>query len=291
MWFYTALLTSVISAIVVIVSKKLIKGVSASVLTWATLALATPIIFIFALREGIPQLNFLFTIGVTGSVLFYTASKVIGFKAMRMADLSAIYPLVSLGPIFTLFVALLPPLSEKPSLLSTVGVFITLTGTYILNATKSKEGVLEPIKSLFRNRASFLMIVSVLIDSVVIIFDKLAINNTLPKNTTFTLLIENLMVVFGLLPLLYIRNKDFYQQITSNTKLFLILGLLNAVSTILAFSAVGGGDVGLVATILKTQILLVLLFSYLTFKDKPKFETLIGSMIMIVGVALIKIGS
>ena len=45
MWFYTAFITSVISAIAVIVSKKLIAGVSASVLTWATLVLATPIIF------------------------------------------------------------------------------------------------------------------------------------------------------------------------------------------------------------------------------------------------------
>lgn len=291
MWFYTALLTSVVTAVTVIVSKKLIKGVSASVLTWATLVLATPIIFLFALKEGIPQLNYLFFIGVTGSVLFYTASQVIGFKAMRMADLSAIYPLASLGSIFTLFVALLPPLSEKPTLLATVGVFITLAGAYILNATKAKEGLLEPVKSLLKDRASFLMIVSVLIGSVVIVFDKFAINNTLPQNTTFTLLIENFMVILGMLPILCIRNKNFYHQITSNSKLFLFLGLLNALATILAFSAVGGGNVGLVATILKTQILFVLLFSYLTFKDRPKLETLIGSIIMILGVVLIKTGS
>jgi len=134
------------------------------------------------------------------------------------------------------------------------------------------------------------MTVSVLTNSVVIVFDKLAINNTFPQNTTFTLFVENLMVIFGLLPLLYVRNKNFYQQITSNTKSFLLLGILNAVSTILAFSALGGGSVGLVATILKTQVLFVLLFSYIVFKDKPKLETLIGSVVMIAGVVLIKIG-
>lgn len=290
MWFYTALLTSVVLAIAAIVSKKLVESVSASVLTWATLVLATPIILIFTFREGIPQLNYLFFLGVTGSVLFYIVSQVVGFKAMRIADLSAIYPLIFLGPIFTLLIALLPPLSERPSWLATGGVFVTLAGAYILNATRSKEGILEPIKSLVRSRASLLMMLSVLTNSVVIVFDKLAINNTLPQNTTFTLFIENLMVIFGLLPLLYIRNKNFYQQITNNTKLFLLLGLLNAISTILAFSAVGGGNVGLVATVLKTQVLFVLLFSYITFKDKPKLETLVGSAIMIAGVVLIKIG-
>ena len=50
MWFYAALLTSVITAIIAIISKKLVLNVSASVLTWATLVLATPIIFIFVLR-------------------------------------------------------------------------------------------------------------------------------------------------------------------------------------------------------------------------------------------------
>ena len=58
----------------------------------------------------------------------------------------------------------------------------------------------------------------------------------------------------------------------------------------LGFSAIGGGSIGLVATILKTEVLFVLLFSYIAFKDKPKFETLMGSVVMIAGVVLIKIG-
>lgn len=290
MWFYAALLASVLTATIAIVSKKLVLNVSASVLTWATLVLATPIIFIFTLKDGMPQLNYLFLLGVTGSVLFYTASQITSFRAMRMANLSTIWPLISLGPIFTLIIAFMPPLSERPSLVAIAGIFITLAGGYILNATKSKEGLFEPIKSLFRNRASLLMMFSVLTNNVVVVFDKLAINNTLPKSTTFTLFIENLMVIFGMLPLLYIRNKNFYQQITSNTKLFLLLGLLNAFSTILAFSAVGGGNIGVVAAILKAQILFVLLLSFIFFKDRPKLETIVGSVIMIFGVVLIKIG-
>lgn len=290
MWFYAALLASVLTATIAIVSKKLVLSVGAPVLTWATLVLATPIIFIFALKEGVPQLNYLFLSGVTGSVIFYTVSQITGFQAMRIADLSSIWPLISLGPIFTLVIAFMPPLSERPSLVAIAGIFITLAGGYILNATKSKEGLFEPIKSLFRNRASLLMMFSVLTNSVVVVFDKLAINNTLPKSTTFTLFIENLMVIFGMLPLLYIRNKSFYQQITNNTKLFLLLGLLNAFSTILAFWAVGGGNVGVVAAILKIQILFVLLLSFIFFKDRPKLETIVGSVIMIFGVVLIKIG-
>jgi len=290
MWFYIALATSVISAISVIFSKKILKGVSPSVLTWCTLVLATPIIAVFAIKEGIPNLNTLFIAGVVGSVIFYTASEIIQFRAMKIADLSAIYPLVSLGPIFTLIVAFLPPLNEKPGFIAIIGVLITLLGVYVLNVNNAKEGLLKPIKLLFENKASALMILSVVINSVVIAFDKLAINNTIPQNTTFVLLAENILVIVGLLPILYLRNKNFTRQIFDNKKLFIILGLLNAVSTILAFSAVGSGSVGLVSTILKTQLLFVLLFSFIFFKDKPRLETIIGSIIMILGVVLIKIG-
>lgn len=290
MWFYFALATSLISAVSIILNKRILKDVSPSVLTWCTLVLATPIIAIFAIKEGIPNLNILFVTGVVGSVLFYTISQITQFRAMKIADLSAIYPLVSLGPIFTLLVAFLPPLNEKPGLIAIVGILVTLFGTYVLNVSNAKEGLLKPIKLLFENKASALMIFSVLVGSVVVVFDKLAINNTLPKSTTFVLLVENILVIVGLLPTLYLKTRNFAREIFDNKRLFIILGVLNAFSTIFAFSATGGGDVGIVSTIFKAQLLFVLLFSFLFFKDRPKFETIVGSIIMILGVVLIKIG-
>jgi drug/metabolite transporter (DMT)-like permease len=290
MWFYIALAASLISAISIILNKRILKEISPLVLTWCTLFLATPIIVIFAIKEGIPNLGILFFVGVIGSVIFYTISKIIQFRAMKITDLSAIYPLVSLGPIFTLLVAFLPPLNEKPGFIAIVGILVTLFGAYILNVSNAREGLLRPIRLLFENKASALMIISVMADSIVVIFDKLAINNTLPKNTIFVLLIENFLVIVGLLPILFLRNKNFMREIFDNKKLFLILGVLNAFSTILAFSAVGGGSVGIVSTVYKTQLLFVLLFSYLFLKDRPKLETIIGSVIMILGVVLIKVG-
>jgi len=290
MWFYIALITSLISAISIILNKKILLKVSPLVLTWYTLVLATPIIAIMAIREGIPNINILFITGVIGSVLFYTASKIIQFRVMKITDLSTIYPLVSLGPVFTLLIAFLPPLNENLGSLAIIGVLITLSGVYILNINNIKEGLLKPLKLLFENKASTLMIFAVLIGSIVIIFDKLAINNTFPQNTTFVLLTENILVIIGLLPILYLKNRDFPQQIFNNKKLFIILGVLNALSTILAFSAIGGGNVGIISTILKSQLLFVLLFSFIFFKDRPKLKTIVGSIIMILGIILIKIG-
>ncbi len=290
MWFYIALATSLVSSITVIFNKKILQGVNPSVLTWCTLLFATPIIAIFAIRDGIPAINILFAVGVAGSVFFYTIASILRFRTMKMAELSAIYPLVSLGPIFTLLLASFPLLNERPSVFSIVGALITLLGAYVLNVSKSREGLLKPIKLLFENKASGMMIFSVLGESITIVFDKLAINNTSPKNPIFTLLIENIFVIISLLPILYLKNKNLTQQIFANKKFFIIIGFLNACSTILAFSTIGGGSIGIASAIFKLQLLFVLLFSFIFFKDRPKLETIIGSIIMILGVVLIKIG-
>src|SRR3990167_9641140 len=144
MWFYLALATSVISAISVILNKKILRGVSPLVLIWCTLLLATPIVAFFAFKQGLPTFNSLFILGITGSVLFYTTSKIIQFRAMKIADLSAIYPLISLGPIFTLLAGFLPPLNERPGSLAILGVIVTLLGTYLLNIGNAKQGLLKP---------------------------------------------------------------------------------------------------------------------------------------------------
>ncbi len=191
---------------------------------------------------------------------------------------------------FYAFISFVSTFNERPSVFSIVGALITLLGAYVLNVSKSREGLLKPIKLLFENKASAMMIFSVLGESITIVFDKLAINNTSPKNPIFTLLIENIFVIISLLPILYLKNKNLTQQIFANKKFFIIIGFLNACSTILAFSTIGGGSIGIASAIFKLQLLFVLLFSFIFFKDRPKLETIIGSIIMILGVVLIKIG-
>jgi uncharacterized membrane protein len=59
---------------------------------------------------------------------------------------------------------------------------------------------------------------------------------------------------------------------------------------ILGFVSIGGGNVGIVTALFRSQVFFALLFSFIFFKDKPKLETIIGSLILIFGVVLVKIG-
>lgn len=291
MWFYLALTSTLISALSVVFSKRSLKTVSPTLLLWGTFAFAVPMITIFLIIKGIPSFSHLFIAAICFSVLFYTLSRLLQYKVMQKTDLSFIYPLVSLGAVVTLLVSFLPPLNERPNAMASIGVLVVIAGCYVLNVGQVKEGIWQPFKVLINNRLTGIMIMAIILEGSVTYFDKIAINNTIPSNSTFVLVIEDALIVIGLLPVMAMRNIGWVSEIKKNYRVFILLGVLEAVSSIGGFLAIGSGNIGLVSALFKIKTIFVLLFSYLMFDDKPKTETIIGSFIMILGVVLIKIYS
>ncbi|OGI81831.1 hypothetical protein A3E95_00730 [Candidatus Nomurabacteria bacterium RIFCSPHIGHO2_12_FULL_44_22b] len=290
MWFYAALGMALISGLCAIISKRAMRTISPLTFFWGVLTVSAPIVWIFAWSKGVPDFSKLFFVGVIGSVVFYSISKILFYRTIRDAELSHVHPLVALGPVFTLGSSFLI-LSEVPSLIGFIGIGITLVGTYVLNISSIREGLWEPFKILFRNNLSLLMLYSVLIGSISPVFDKLAIIHTSPQNEIFALLMEDLVIVFGLLPWMLLKNKTVAIEIKFNWKWILTFGLLQAVSNTLAFISLAGANPGLVTSVFRTQIFFVLLFSYLFFGDRPKTETIVGSIIMIGGLVVLKLAT
>ncbi len=291
MWFYSALSMSFISGIYVVVSKHTLKKMDPIVFFWITITASTPFILIFALVNGIPVFDNVFLLGILGSVFFYTISKIIFWKTIKDSSLSDVYPLMSIGPVFTLIFSIII-LSEKLTPLAFLGCMVTLLGTYILNVSSAKEGLLQPFKILFQNKLALLMMISVLIGSIVTIFDKTAIMHTFPQNLFFPIIAENVLIFIGLLPwIIYKKRKVAITEIKENKKIILLLGIIFSLSTILSFYSLSLGNPGLVSSVFRTQIFFVFLLSFIFFKDKPRLETIIGSIVMILGLVLTKLFS
>lgn len=292
MWFYTALFAALISGLSVTLSKQALKNVSPIILYWIIITISTPLVAIFAFKDGIPELNKYFFIGVGGSVLLYSFSRILQFRVIRDANLSQVYPLIALTPIFTLIAAYFPPLSERPSSIAIFGGLISLIGCYVLNISSLREGIFEPFKILFKNKLAFYMLIAVATLGLVTVLDKIAITGTAPKNTNFALFSENIIIIIGFLPFLFSNSKRAasFKEILSNKKLLLILGILAAASNILGFISFSSADVGIVSAIFRSQIFFALLFGFFLLKDKPKLETILGTIIMIAGLLIIKIG-
>jgi drug/metabolite transporter (DMT)-like permease len=132
MWFYITLSAACASGILVVLNKRVLTKVDPIILFWAMIVVSTSLMTVFALKDGIPNLSRLFFVGVLCSTIFYTFSRTMQFRAIKDAPISHIYPIIVLSPIFTMILAFLPPLSERPSAIALVGSLVSLVGVYTI---------------------------------------------------------------------------------------------------------------------------------------------------------------
>jgi len=288
MWFWWAFLAAIMSAVSVVLTKKALKKISAPLVTWVLFSLNTPIVALIAFKDGVTQVNYLFFVGAIGSASIFAIAKTLRLVAIKQALLSKIAPLATFNAVFAYLLALIF-LSEKIQLMGVVGLLLITMGAYILNAEELGKDLLKPFRLLITEKASLLFLLGVALTSVTAIFDKVSITNTFPTNPSLTLLMENIIVSFLLLIYLQKKKKGWLGELKENFKFLTLTSLVYMVAVIAVFSAFATGPVALVIGIKQLQLFFVLFLSYLTFKDKPTKHSLLASVIMVMGVVLIKL--
>jgi uncharacterized membrane protein len=290
MWFLLALISAVLGAVDVILNKKCLHKVSAAVLTWSLFTLSLPPVAYFAFKNGLPNLNNVFFVGVIGSALSLAISKTITNSTLKNNVVSQVFPLTSLNGLFIYIFGLLF-LAESIRAIPVVGIMLIVLGSYILNADKAKGDFFRPFRMLFANKASILFLIAIVINSTTSIFDKIGINNINPPNPAFVLFMENAFMSIGLT--VYLQKSEEHKwiyELKNNYKLLLLNSIVFAVVSILVFNAFTGVPVALVMGIKRLQIFFILLLGSLFLKDKPTKFAWMASFIMAIGVLLIKIG-
>lgn len=291
MWFWLAVGSSVFGAIDVIISKKVLHKVSAVVLAWSLFAFSIPILICLSIREGVPSLSSFFFIGTFGSSLVFVFSKAISNNALKQNLISKILPLTAFSSFFTYIFGLLF-LSEFIKPLPVLGLLSIIFGAYILNADQAREDLLKPFKLLFLRKESLIYLLSIMLGSLTVIFDKSALASTFPQSPTFTMLIEQI-IMSALLGAYLVKkeSKTYVMEIRKNFGILFLNSMTNLVVGFLIFYAYSlGGPVALVVSVKRLQIFFVLLMGYLFFKDKPTKHIWIATAIMILGVLMIKLG-
>jgi len=288
MWFWWALTAAVFAAISVILTKKALKNVSASLVAWVLFSLNTPILVLIAFKNGTTEVNRLFFLGAIGSASIFAIAKTMRLAAIKQSLLSKIAPLATFNALFTYLLALIF-LSEKIKLIGVVGLLLITMGAYILNAEKLGKDLLRPFKLLFAEKASVLFILGTVLTSISAIFDKISVTNTFPTNPSLTLLMENVVISIILLIYLQKKKQGWITELKDNFKLLILTSLIYMLAVIAVFSAFAIGPVALVIGIKQLQLFFVLLLSYFAFQDKPTKHSLLASAIMVIGVILIKL--
>lgn len=285
MWFYLALFFAVYSSISTIIVKKLTKSIHPFHLSAVLLSATIPFMIVLVfLTGGLPETSislyaFMFVSGVLDAIAF-----TLTFYALLISPISIVTPIASITPVFTtLFAAF--TLNEIPTPVKLTGILLIVIGMYVLNIVKIKHGFFLPIQKLFSDRGVQLYFVANLIFAVTPIFQKLAIQETIPQRPIFPSLIGMVFVVLIMVIVSYFFGKKKWEvySIKLNAKLIIPLGLLSAIGQLAAYTAFSQAELGYVTSVFRLSTLFTVLAGGIIFKEKNLFYRFIGAFIMVIG--------
>lgn len=282
-WFFFAISTAFLESVRDIFNKKAISKVDEYVGTLSLNLLTAIFSLPLLLLNDIPSLGNNFIYAVIAIGILNTTAYILFFKAIKASDLSIVAPITTFSPLLLLVTSPFI-VGEFPNAVGILGIFIIVIGAYVLKFQDKSRGYLFPLKSLFNETGARLMFGVVLVWSISANVDKIGVQNSSPIMWAVA---GHLSVAIFCLPILFIKSKPNIQNIKSSSRNLILIGLTNALAIICQMTALKLALVSYVIAVKRTSGLFNVLWGWLIFKEQDITERIAGSMIMILGVAVI----
>lgn len=283
--FILAGLTAVFASFQDVLSKLCLKRVDEYILAWVirlfVFLFLIPLLFFIK----IPTLGHKFWLALLFCGILNTIATILYLKALKASDLSLTVPMLTFTPLFLLVTSPLM-VKEFPSAFGTIGIFLIVIGSYLLNLKQKEQGFLAPFKALLKEKGPRLMLIVAFIYSIASNFDKIGIQNSSP---IFWVIAANGFYSLCILPLMFYKARDKLYQIPKNFRIFAVMCIFGCISLICQMTAFSLTLVAYVIAIKRTSAILTVFFGYLLFKEKGLKERLAGTIVMVLGVAVISL--
>jgi drug/metabolite transporter (DMT)-like permease len=263
-------------------SKKALNGHSVLVTAWVRLAYSAPFLLPLLWFIEIPRLDRSFGTIILILIPLEIGAILLYMKALQISPLSLTVPFLSLTPVFTLLTSLLM-LGEMPDLSGGFGVLLIAMGAFLMNAHLTKNGLMEPLKAILRERGSLLMVAVAFIYSITSNLGKLAIQHSSP---VFMGVFYLPCVSMALLPMAVMGGMRV-AHLRSGGALFWLIGASQAFMTLCHFKAVSMILVSYMISVKRLSLLLSVVFGGVLFQEEHLKERLFGSLTMLTGVIFI----
>ncbi len=204
-------------------------------------------------------------------------------SAIKNGDLSKTIPMLCFVPVIQLFVT--PILvHENLSTAGAVGVLAVVSGSYLLN-TGTWNGILSPVRSVFKDRNAVMMLGVACLWGVSSSFHKMGIRQT---DALFWGLCENgliSMILFG-----FALRRSPSDLCAPNLRKTLWPGFFSALTVLSYYFAIGLGPVAYVSSVRRLGVLFTMLMGVVIFKESSvRGLGFAGGLIMIAGAVTISL--
>lgn len=319
MWAILALSATILTSLLPILNKLLLRDARPVLVAWAINAASLPLLPIgtlFLTRCTVErlsgslslsctahwsQIDAVFVAALLGSALLNWAATLLSTHALSRADASLVTPLLTFNPAFTLLVALVV-LDEIPELREVFGVAIILLGAYVLEVQEAQSGPLAPLLALLRKPGAVLAIAASILWGSTTVLEKLAIEHVRPESgplvalagtcITVILLTPNVLAPFfrhadTTLPVHTTKQSASFGGLGAHPRAFFIATLIAGIAPLFGFTAIAAGLVGYVTALFKLSAVFTIPLAWLFLGEGNMRTRLLGASIMVLGGALV----
>ncbi|MCK5474663.1 MAG: DMT family transporter [Candidatus Aenigmarchaeota archaeon] len=283
--FLLALLSAASKATTDVFSKKGLDKTDEYVVAFALRFFTLPFMALILLSIPIPLLDSTFYAAAFSSAFVNMFSTILYLKAIKESPLSLTIPFLSFAPIFILVIASVF-FGEFPGIYGIAGVFLVVIGTYLLNLSKTKEGLLAPFKAILKEKGSRYMLVVAFLYSITTSLDKLAVTHSSPL--FYAVVFNSLLSLFMFFAMLKF-SKNHLTDLRKHKKVLFPAGFFMALASIAYFMSLSMILVVFVSAIKRTNSLFSIFYGKYFFGEDNIKERLLGAFIMILGVLMITI--
>ncbi|WP_272701235.1 DMT family transporter [Desulfovibrio sp. Fe33] len=232
---------------------------------------------------GIPPIGPRFLPALAWVLPVLMVSIILHYRAIRMSPLSLTLPFLSFTPVFVLFTGDLI-LDETLSVPGVAGMLLVVVGGYVLNLDAARYGFLGPIRAIWKEPGSGLMLVVAFLYGLTSVGGKVMILDSSPMFTAMAV-----FTLYGLLLTLILiwTGKTSFRSLTQKPLLGTVAALIVFAEIVCHNLAMSMTAAAYMITIKRTTGIFSVLYGWLLFKERGIRFRLLGTVIMTVGAAVI----
>jgi len=213
-----------------------------------------------------------------------TAALVCYMEALRLSPLSLTIPFLAFTPAFMILTGALV-LGENLSITGISGILLIVFGSYSLHLNALQSGWTAPIKAIFREKGSLLMLIVAFIYSITSVLGKLAIQHSNPLFfASFYYIIHG---IFATLVLSILFKAYPWEVARKSPKGVLSVGMAQTITVITHMWAISLAPAAYMIAVKRLSVLFGVFLGGVVFKEEAIWVRLFGAAFMVAGVFLI----
>lgn len=217
--------------------------------------------------------------------VFYPLNSYWSMQAIKYSELSAVLPLQSLWPVFSLVPAWLM-LGEVPSIIATLGILFTVVGVYVLGL--KGRTLHHPWRPFREDRGSRNMLYTVLAVTAAGVLDKIAIKASDAIYYSFASTVGSVLSLMVMLLMYKVREFDKLRQ---NVRELGFLGTFQGASYTTYLMAIASGPIAYVSAVRGSNVLMGAILGIVLLNEKLTRPKLASFVLIAIGGILLAVGS